>query len=128
MDGVPGPADRSAQPWLRVFQLPSCAPDLNPLAGIWSCLKRGPLASLAFTGFPRMRRPSRPACAKSGTSPASSRGASPEPDSASNKTTRHHELKVVSTAAANRAVTWNSTARPEGARTISGSVCTAPCQ
>jgi hypothetical protein len=47
MDGVPGPADRSAQPWLRVFQLPSCAPDLNPLAGIWSSLKRGPLASLA---------------------------------------------------------------------------------
>jgi len=51
MDGVPGPADRSAQPWLRVFQLPSCAPDLNPLEGIWSSLKRGPLANVAFTGL-----------------------------------------------------------------------------
>lgn len=41
----------AAQPWLRVFQLPSCAPDLNPLEGIWSSLKRGPLANVAFTGF-----------------------------------------------------------------------------
>jgi hypothetical protein len=32
------------------------------------------------------------------------------------------------TTVANRAVTWNSTARPEGARAISGSVCTAPPQ
>jgi hypothetical protein len=40
----------SAQPWLEVFQLPSYAPDLNPVEGIWSSLKRGPLANLAFTG------------------------------------------------------------------------------
>ena len=26
-------------------------PGLNPLEGIWSCLKRGPLANVAFTGF-----------------------------------------------------------------------------
>jgi hypothetical protein len=39
-----------AQPWLRVFQLPSYAPDLNPVEGIWSVLKRGSLANLAFTG------------------------------------------------------------------------------
>ena len=26
--------------WLRVFQLPACAPGLNPAAGIWSLLKR----------------------------------------------------------------------------------------
>ena len=44
----------AAQPWLRVFQLPSYAPDLNPLEGIWSCLKRGPLANVAFTGFAHM--------------------------------------------------------------------------
>jgi hypothetical protein len=41
----------SAQPWLRVFQLPAYAPDLNPVEGIWSVLKRGVLASLAVTGF-----------------------------------------------------------------------------
>ena len=40
-----------AQPWLQVFQLPSYAPELNPLEGIWSSLKRGPLANVAFTGF-----------------------------------------------------------------------------
>ena len=38
-----------AQEWLRVFQLPSYAPDLNPVEGIWSVLKRGVLANLAVT-------------------------------------------------------------------------------
>ena len=41
----------AAQPWLEVFQLPSYAPDLNPMEGIWSVLKRGPLANVAFTSF-----------------------------------------------------------------------------
>ena len=41
----------SAQEWLRVFQLSSCAPDLNPVEGIWSVLKRGFLASLAVASF-----------------------------------------------------------------------------
>ena len=40
-----------AQPWLRVFQLPSYAPDLNPVEGAWSVLKRGVLANLAVAGF-----------------------------------------------------------------------------
>jgi transposase len=40
----------TARPWLEVFQLPSYTPDLNPVEGIWSCLKRGPLANRAFTG------------------------------------------------------------------------------
>jgi len=39
------------QAWLRVFQLPSYAPDLNPVEGIWSVLKRGVLANLAVTSF-----------------------------------------------------------------------------
>lgn len=29
-----------ARPWLRVFQLPSYAPELNPVEGAWSLLKR----------------------------------------------------------------------------------------
>ena len=41
----------SAQEWLRVFQLPSYAPDLNPVEGIWSVLKRGVLANLAVASF-----------------------------------------------------------------------------
>jgi hypothetical protein len=41
----------SAQAWLRVFQLPSYAPDLNPVEGVWSVLKRGVLANLAVASF-----------------------------------------------------------------------------
>jgi hypothetical protein len=40
-----------AQPWLRVYQLPAYAPDLNPVEGIWSVLKRGVLANLAVASF-----------------------------------------------------------------------------
>jgi transposase len=40
-----------AQAWLRVFQLPVYAPDLNPVEGIWSVLKRGVLSSLAVASF-----------------------------------------------------------------------------
>jgi transposase len=35
--------------WLTVVQLPPCAPDLNPVEGIWSLLRRGPLANATFT-------------------------------------------------------------------------------
>jgi DDE superfamily endonuclease len=41
----------ASQPWLRVFQLPSYAPDLNPVEGIWSVLKRGVLANLAIASL-----------------------------------------------------------------------------
>ena len=40
-----------AQVWLRVFRLPAYAPDLNPVEGIWSVLKRGVLANLAMASF-----------------------------------------------------------------------------
>ncbi|SOF02084.1 Transposase [Streptomyces sp. OV198] len=39
----------AAQDWLTIVQLPSYAPDLNPVEGIWSLLRRGPLANVAFT-------------------------------------------------------------------------------
>lgn len=38
-------ADRD---WLTVYQLPSCAPDLNPVEGIWSILRRTTTAIRAF--------------------------------------------------------------------------------
>ncbi|WP_398868302.1 transposase [Streptomyces mirabilis] len=37
------------QDWLTVYQLPSYAPDLNPVAGIWSLLRRGWVSNTAFT-------------------------------------------------------------------------------
>lgn len=51
-DGLP--AHRSAKmraliatrPWLRVYQLPGYAPELNPTENVWSSLKRG-MANLA---------------------------------------------------------------------------------
>ena len=36
----------AARPWLRVYQLPGYAPELNPTENIWSNLKRG-MANLA---------------------------------------------------------------------------------
>ena len=39
----------NGRPWLRIYRLPPYAPDLNPLEGIWSSLKRGPLANLAYS-------------------------------------------------------------------------------
>ncbi|WP_348541015.1 transposase [Streptomyces sp. SAI-041] len=35
--------------WLTVYQLPPYAPDLNPVEGIWSVLRRTPTANRAFT-------------------------------------------------------------------------------
>ncbi len=35
--------------WLIVHQLPSYAPDLNPVEGIWSLLRRSWLSNVAFT-------------------------------------------------------------------------------
>jgi transposase len=42
--------------WLRVFQLPSYAPELNPTEGVWSLLKRGVVNFVAtnITGLERI--------------------------------------------------------------------------
>ncbi|MGW7427679.1 IS630 family transposase [Streptomyces sp. NPDC054813] len=42
--------------WLTIVQLPSYAPDLNPVEGIWSLLRRGPLANTAFTDDDHLER------------------------------------------------------------------------
>ncbi|WP_446697432.1 transposase [Streptosporangium vulgare] len=39
----------ATQDWLTVVQLPSYTPDLNPVEGIWSLLRRGFLSNIAFT-------------------------------------------------------------------------------
>ncbi len=46
----------AAHDWLTVVQLPSYAPDLNPVEGIWSLLRRGPLANTAFTDAEHLER------------------------------------------------------------------------
>ena len=38
-----------AQDWLTAYHLPSYAPDLNPVEGIWSILRRTTQANTAFT-------------------------------------------------------------------------------
>jgi transposase len=39
----------AGQDWLTIVQLPSYAPDLNPVEGIWSLLRRAATANVAFT-------------------------------------------------------------------------------
>ncbi|WP_456154778.1 transposase [Streptomyces chartreusis] len=46
--------------WLTVFHLQPYAPDLNPVEGIWSVLRRTTVANRAFAD-PDHRRPPRPA-------------------------------------------------------------------
>ena len=40
-----------ARDWLTVYQLLAYAPDLNPVEGIWSGLRRTNLANIAFTDY-----------------------------------------------------------------------------
>jgi DDE superfamily endonuclease len=43
----------AARAWLTVFQLPAYAPELNPMEGVWSHLKRS-LANLARHGLDQL--------------------------------------------------------------------------
>jgi hypothetical protein len=45
-----------ARDWLTIFCLPPCAPDLNPVEGIWSLLRRGRLSNVAFGNPDRLVR------------------------------------------------------------------------
>ncbi|QCX82526.1 hypothetical protein C9F11_46760 (plasmid) [Streptomyces sp. YIM 121038] len=45
-----------AHDWLTIVHLPSYAPELNPVEGVWSLLRRGPLASVAFTDDDHLER------------------------------------------------------------------------
>ncbi|MET9881158.1 transposase [Actinacidiphila glaucinigra] len=44
----------TARDWLTVFQLPAYAPDLNPVEGIWSSLRRTSLTNIAFTDYTQL--------------------------------------------------------------------------
>lgn len=41
----------NSRPWPRISRLPSYAPDLGPVEGIWSAVKRGPFVGPAFGDF-----------------------------------------------------------------------------
>jgi DDE superfamily endonuclease len=45
----------ATRPWLRVYQLPAYAPELNPAEGIWSHLKRS-LANVATHNITNLAR------------------------------------------------------------------------
>jgi transposase len=62
-----------------VFWLPAYAPDLNPVEGMWSALKRGVLANLAVASFGHLVQVIRRGLKKIQYQPASSRAAWPEP-------------------------------------------------
>jgi len=85
----------AAQPWLRVFQLPSYAPDLNPVEGIWSVLKRGALANLAIASFAHLLQVIRYSL-KTIQVPARPDRRLPRRHRACSRTrpNRHHELKI----------------------------------
>ncbi len=68
---------------LTTVQLPSYAPDLNPAEGIWSLLRRGPLANVAFTDDDHLERTLRRGLRHIQHRPHSSTAALPEPDSPS---------------------------------------------
>lgn len=38
-----------ARDWLTIYHLPPYVPDLNPVEGIWSLLRRGWLSNVAFS-------------------------------------------------------------------------------
>ncbi|WUO19329.1 transposase [Streptomyces sp. NBC_00287] len=44
------------QNWLTVVQLPAYAPELNPVEGIWSLLRRGYTTNVAFTNTDHLIR------------------------------------------------------------------------
>ncbi len=86
-----------AQAWLRVFRLPAYAPDLNPVEGIWSVLKRGVLANLAIASFGHLVQVIRHGLKKIQYQPGliegclAGTGLAPEPGETPNG---HHELKI----------------------------------
>jgi transposase len=43
----------AARSWLTVFQLPAYAPELNPVEGVWSSMKRS-LANLTKQGIDQL--------------------------------------------------------------------------
>jgi transposase len=67
------------QDWLTVYQLPSYAPDLNPVEGIWSLLRRGSHSKARCRCLVTLLRPKAPPPATSPPVRAPPRRRSPAP-------------------------------------------------
>ena len=87
----------TGRPWLRICRLPPYAPDLNPLEGIWSSLKRGPLAGLACPAFSDLVRVLRHGLRTIQRQPRLIEGCLAETGltlETARATSRHHTLKI----------------------------------
>ncbi len=67
--------------WLTVYQLPPYAPDLNPVEGIWSLLRRTTTANRAFKTPADLITAIRHGLRRLHTDTTSSTAVSPAPDS-----------------------------------------------
>jgi transposase len=79
----------AARAWLTVFQLPAYAPELNPVEGIWSVLKRS-LANLTKHGIDQLTTLVKTRLKRMQYRPASSRASSPGPGSTSRSRNLHN--------------------------------------
>lgn len=67
--------------WLAIVQLPTFAPDLNPVAGIWSLLRCTTTPTSSSPTASTLSKPSAAACAASDDAVISLTDTSPKPDS-----------------------------------------------
>jgi putative transposase len=74
----------AARLWLTVYQLPPYAPELNPVEGVWSHLKRS-LANLTKHSLDQLIALVKTRLKRMQCRPASSRVSSPRPGSTSNR-------------------------------------------
>jgi transposase len=70
----------TARTWLRVNRFPTYAPELNPVEGLWSNLKRG-LGNLAARSIDQLTVLVKPDSRRCNTAPTSSTPSSPRPAS-----------------------------------------------
>ncbi|MGW6055490.1 transposase [Streptomyces sp. NPDC055189] len=81
-----------ARDWITAVHLPPYAPDLNPVEGVWSLLRRSSQANTAFTDLDHLSMLYVMACAELGTAAMCLTGVSPPPDCPSR--TRDHAYKL----------------------------------
>jgi hypothetical protein len=73
----------AARAWLTVFSLPTYAPELNPVEGVWAHLNAA-WSTSPDAAWPSSSGSSEPGCAGCSTGPSSLPGSSPKPDSTYN--------------------------------------------
>lgn len=115
--------DAAGHDWLTIAQLPSYSPDLNPVEGVWSLLRRDPMANTAFTDPDHLTRTLRRGLAHIQRHPGLIDGCLTETGLTLNPGTRSPSAKVSS-----HPPLWRAALRSESHRVSmwSGSVVVAP--